>query len=513
MLQKGAFIVNTEIEKRNKKKKKSIGRIILTILGFVMLFLVTVTLTVAFLTVRPPDISEEKKPNESVEVSTETVKRSAGVYSVLVVGTDKEGLNTDTIMVASLDNKNKRASVMSIPRDTISNVNRNVKKINAAYAVGAKDGTGNIDNLKKEVSYLMGFPMDNYVIIDLTAFEELIDALGGVTIDVPRDMHYDDPYQDLHIHIEKGLQTLNGKEAIGFVRYRKGYAEGDLGRVKAQQMFISALAEQVATPATVTKLPQLTDIVLDNMKTDLTYGELVWFVKEAVTIDMSTNLHMFTLPGVAEMVKPEGSTQRLSYYLPYEDKILEIVNEYFNPYSRDLVSLNVVDTDKLLQQAAVQRVPVEEEVVDPTDETDGDDTTGSEEEKDTEGQEGNLESEGDANNSDEANTEESDTQEDETDGSGTNSDTNHENLNNDNIEREEPVNTEQPDAITPSNIPGEVLKGDEQAAQQESSNTVEEEPVVPAAPDEQVTPEEPTPTVEETPSGGIPGEVLKSDSE
>ena len=201
----------------------------------------------------------------------------------------------------------------------------------------------------------MGFPVDNYVIIDLTAFEELIDALGGVTIDVPQDMHYDDPYQDLHIHIEKGLQTLNGKDAMGFVRYRKGYTQGDLGRVQAQQIFIRALAEQVATPATVTKLPQLTDIVLDNMRTDLTYGELVWFVKEAVSVDMSEDLHMFTLPGVAETVKPDGSYQALSYYLPYEDEILELVNQYFNPYSRDLVSLNVVDTDALLRKAGIQR--------------------------------------------------------------------------------------------------------------------------------------------------------------
>ena len=305
--------IETETRKKNKKKK-SIGRVILMAIGFILLFAVTVALTIGFLTIRPPDVSNKHQASGDADIKVE--ERTDGRYSVLVVGTDDAGLNTDTILVASLDSKHNTASVMSIPRDTMSNVTRNVKKINAAYASGAKDGVGNIDNLKKEVSYLMGFPVDNYVVIDLTAFEELIDALGGVTIDVPRDMHYDDPYQDLHIHIEKGLQTLNGKDAMGFVRYRRGYTEGDLGRVKAQQLFIRALAEQVATPATVTKLPQLTDIILDNMRTDLTYGELVWFVKEAVSVDMSTNLHMFTLPGVAETVKPNGSYQALSYYLP-----------------------------------------------------------------------------------------------------------------------------------------------------------------------------------------------------
>ena len=225
---------------------------------------------------------------------------------------------------------------------------------------------------------------------------------------------------------------------------------------------------------------------------------------------------MFTLPGVAEMVKPEGSTQRLSYYLPYEDKILEIVNEYFNPYSRDLVSLNVVDTDKLLQQAAAQRVPVEEVVSDPTDETDSDETTESGEEKDTEGQENNSELDSDTDNSDETNTEQNDTQEDETEESAANPDINHENLNNDNTEREETGITEQPDATASSNIPGEVLKGDEQAAQdvhQEPSDTVEEDPAVSVVPDKPETPEESVPTVDETPTGGIPGEVLKPNIE
>ena len=350
--------IETEIRKKNKKKKSS-GRVILMVIGFILLFAVTVALTIGFLTIRPPDVTN--KHQASGDADTKVEERTAGRYSVLVVGTDDAGLNTDTILVASLDSKHNTASVMSIPRDTMSNVTRNVKKINAAYASGAKDGVGNIDNLKKEVSYLMGFPVDNYVVIDLTAFEELIDTLGGVTIDVPRDMHYDDPYQDLHIHIEKGLQTLNGKDAMGFVRYRRGYTEGDLGRVKAQQLFIQALAEQVATPATVAKLPQLTDIILDNMRTDLTYGELVWFVKEAVSVDMAVDLHMFTLPGIAETVKPNGSYQALSYYLPYEDEILEIVNTYFNPYSKDLVDLNVVNTDALLAQAGIQRAEREQQ--------------------------------------------------------------------------------------------------------------------------------------------------------
>jgi len=505
--------VDTETENKKErskkqKKKKSIGRIILTIIGFVLLFVVTVVLTLGFLTIRPPDVSG--KGTNPDKTDTRVEERTDGRYSVLVVGTDDAGLNTDTILVASLDSKQNIASVMSIPRDTMSNVTRNVKKINAAYAAGAKDGVGNIDNLKKEISYLMGFPVDNYVIIDLTAFEELIDALGGVTIDVPRDMHYDDPYQDLHIHIEKGLQTLNGKDAIGFVRYRKGYAEGDLGRVKAQQMFIEALAQQVATPATVTKLPQLTDIILDNMRTDLTYGELVWFVKEAVSVDMSTNLHMFTLPGVAETVKPNGSYQALSYYLPYEDEILEIVNAYFNPYSNDLVDLNVVDTDALLAQAGIQRIEREQQKEEAENaegvESEGDnvelDENGNPIEKDNDSSVDAENNRDDANHNDvdDRNENNIDDNNDENIGNTDIADPNQDNV----VEPVDP-NTQAPDEVLKSEAEQGAYNVDESEPVEESGNQPVQTPD--SSDDEQPEAGEPVQT------GGIPGEVLKTDLE
>lgn len=496
---------NKKEKRKKQKKKKSLGRIILMIIGFVLLFAVTVVLTIGFLTIRPPDVSGK---NTNSDKTTQVEERTDGRYSVLVVGTDDAGLNTDTILVASLDSKHNTACVMSIPRDTMSNVTRNVKKINAAYAAGAKDGVGNIDNLKKEISYLVGFPVDNYVVIDLTAFEELIDALGGVTIDVPRNMHYDDPYQDLHIHIDKGLQTLNGKDAIGFVRFRSDYAEGDLGRVKAQQMFIEALAKQVATPATVTKLPQLTDIVLDNMRTDLTYGELVWFVKEAVSVDMSTNLHMFTLPGIAETVKPNGSYQALSYYLPYEDEILEIVNAYFNPYSKDLVDLNVVDTEALLAQAGKQRAEREQQ----REETENAEGVEDESNAGALDENGNPIEKNDntsVNEENHAGNDTSNREEGSTDVSidESNGDTSV-------IEPEQnPGNTTKP--INPNTqAPDEVLKSE---AEQEFNPVEVPEDITDAGAQLPETPEgsaeQPPVTEESVQSGGIPGEVLKSDVE
>lgn len=325
---------------KHAKTKKRNGKKIALIALLVVALLVVSAMAMAFMNIKPPVISD------IISGDSDDGDRTDGVYSVLVVGTDKVGLNTDTILVASLDSINNRASVMSIPRDTMSNVKRNVKKINAAYSIGAKKGKGNIDNLKKEVSDLIGFEVDNYVVVNLAAFEELIDAIGGVTIDVPRNMNYDDPYQNLHIHINKGLQTLNGEQAIGFVRYRSGYAEGDIGRVKAQQLFIEALVNQVATPSTVTKMPKLIDIVLDNMDTDLTNGELIWFGKEVLEIDMDNDFNMFVLPGEPQYVS------QISYYLPNETEILKIVNEYFNPHETPITNLNVVDLATIRQREA-----------------------------------------------------------------------------------------------------------------------------------------------------------------
>ena len=337
---------HTKHKKTGKINWKKIGIISL----MVVLILVASAAVMAFTNVKPPAVIDN-----IISGNSDDNGRTDGVYSVLVVGTDKVGLNTDTILVASLDSINNRASIMSIPRDTMSNVNRNVKKINAAYSIGAKKGKGNVKKLKDEVSDLMGFEVDNYVVVNLKAFEELIDAIGGVTVDVPRNMNYDDPYQNLHIHIDKGLQTLNGEQAIGFVRYRSGYAEGDIGRVKAQQLFIEALVNQVATPATVTKMPKLIDIVLENMDTDLSNGELIWFGKEVLEVDMETDFNMFILPGEPQYV---GG---VSYYLPYEAGILEVVNEYFNPNEKPITNLNVVDLAAVRQKEAARQETLTEE--------------------------------------------------------------------------------------------------------------------------------------------------------
>ena len=286
-----------------------------------------------------------EEPPVSDDPDAEMMTRMKGSYNILAVGKDKVGLNTDTIMVAHIDTENDVLNILSVPRDTMSNVKRYVKKINAAYGVGG--GKGNIDNLKKELTMLLGIQIDRYVVVNLDAFEQAIDAMGGVTIDVPQDMKYKDPYQDLMINISKGPQTLNGNQAVGFVRFRHGYANGDLGRIEAQQLFIEALINQCKSPSIVNKIPELAAIVKENMDTDMTVQEIIWFAKQGLEIDMSTGVHMYVLPGEAKMVYT--GRQWLSYYIPHKNEVLNLVNESFNPYETPITAdmLDVVDINSL----------------------------------------------------------------------------------------------------------------------------------------------------------------------
>lgn len=174
-------------QKPPKKKKKGKGKIVALVILIILAVIAAAGALWWKTQVKPPEIPIAEEDKEALP---EGVQKNDGVYSVLVVGTDKVGLNADTIFVASFDTVNDKISVMSVPRDTMSaNVKRSVKKINAAYSVGGKP---NMDNLKKEIRALVGFTPNYYVVVNLDAFAEVIDAIGGVKIDVPRDMNYDE---------------------------------------------------------------------------------------------------------------------------------------------------------------------------------------------------------------------------------------------------------------------------------------------------------------------------------
>lgn len=278
--------------------------------------------------VKPP--ARLINPND-VSLLPEDILKAEGIYTFLVVGGDMDTYHTDTIMVVSFDTDNDKINILSIPRDTMSNVKRSNKKINGAHAIGG------IEQLNKEIQDLIGFTPDYHVVVNLEGFIDLIDAMGGVKINVPRNMDYEDPYQDLSIHLKKGEQVLNGQQAMGFVRFRADYRNGDLERIGVQQMFIAALAQQLAQPSTITKLPTFAQIINENMETNLSMGEIIWFGKQLIEVDMSNSLETFTLPGGAQYVNG------ISYFIPDGRRTLTMINESFNPFDQDITRLNIVN--------------------------------------------------------------------------------------------------------------------------------------------------------------------------
>lgn len=248
-------------------------------------------------------------------------------YTFLVMGMDAGNGNTDTMMVVTYDVPGKHVGVVSVPRDTLMDVPRTVKKINAAYA------SGGVDEVKAELSEMLGFPLDYYIIIDLRGFRSLVDTLGGVDFDVPVNMNYDDPTQDLHIHLNKGMQHLNGAQALQLVRFRSGYANADIGRIQTQQKFLVALVKKLASWNSVTKVNEFVDIFAENVKTDLSVREMGFFALSVLDLDLDAGVSLGTLPGDGTV-----TYKGIPYYYQLDpEKTLELLNQLgMSPYEDPL---------------------------------------------------------------------------------------------------------------------------------------------------------------------------------
>ena len=244
-------------------------------------------------------------------------------YTFLVAGKDKVADNTDTIMLVKLDITEKKVTILNIPRDTMLDTQRKAKKVNASYQIGG------IEQLEQDVASLTGFYVNRYVLFDIEGVEQMVDAIGGVDFDVPRNMHYEDPTQNLSIHLKKGFQHLNGEQAVKLARYRSGYSDGDIGRIGVQQELLKALISQALKPENILKLPELVRLFNDNIETDIELGNMLWLADQVKDFKVS-DIETYLLPGVAATV------DSISYWLPYENELLKLINEGFNPLNEPI---------------------------------------------------------------------------------------------------------------------------------------------------------------------------------
>lgn len=254
---------------------------------------------------------DKEKTEESYGPSIDNVKREERLSlkkNIIVLGVDErpeedDPGRSDTLFIVMLDTNNKNVSLMSIPRDTRVHIPKyGWDKINHAYPLGGHNLT------QRTVEEFLGIKVNNYVMVDFKGFKGLVDAIGGVDIDVEEDMYYRDSWDGFTVDIKKGKQHMDGEKAIQYVRFRDW--DGDIGRVKRQQRFIMAMYDKIASEQLLKNIPGLAKQLTSMIKTDLNVAEMVTLGKALHTMVRETGVKMNTVPGDGEYI---GG---ISYYLP-----------------------------------------------------------------------------------------------------------------------------------------------------------------------------------------------------
>lgn len=248
----------------------------------------------------------------------------------LLVG-DKWESNTDTIMVVNYNPSTNDLNIISIPRDTkVTLSNDKIVKINSIYA-----NKGGDILLMKLLSDMLGIDVQYYIYLNLSVFRNVINLLDGVWIDIPIDLDYDDPLQDLHIHLKKGMQLLDGEKAEQYLRFRhpngpyteemlQFYDGSDIKRIEVQQRFIQELIKQKVKLTNISKLNSIIDAIFDHLKTNVPLSEVLKLASNFNIKDFSADkVNTFTLPGYAIETAPW-------YYIHDEEKTRELINENFS---------------------------------------------------------------------------------------------------------------------------------------------------------------------------------------
>ena len=344
-----------------KKKKVSaarrVGRALYGILVALSAVIVFTWIAVKIIA-RPPDQSAElppvaentPAPGESAQPAQPQepqLERKPYTYTFLLVASDQVSGNTDTMMVLTYDTENQTAGLVSLPRDTMID---GVKQSNGShfYKLNGTYAYNGIEGLKSEVSKILGIPIDFYVKVNTRGFVRLVDAVGGVDFNVPVNMNYEDPTQDLYIHFNKGMQWLSGSDALKVARCRQNsyfdeeagkwktydaYANADIGRTETQRNLLTAVLKKALSQPQ--NLPTYYDIFLENVETDLEMGDLLYFAEKALSFDFSNSLTTSVLPGDG-MVTYHGWTY---CYELYPDQVLELINtQGINPYTTDMTA-------------------------------------------------------------------------------------------------------------------------------------------------------------------------------
>lgn len=349
-----SLIVEEKTERKNKKKNKSekkkksaLGVIFTIFKVFISLIAVLVVLLLVAMGFGWFSEGDLLSPIEN------------GKVNVLILGVDEEGQRSDTIMVASYDVNESKVNILSIPRDTKVHIeNRNItRKINEVHALSSKQKKGEIvgaEATAEAVTQLTGIPINYYVEFSFASIDNLFDILGPVEFDVPdiegrgRGMNYDDPVQNLHIHLKPGKQMLSGNQIQQFLRYRKSnYGVGtgsDTDRVERQQNLIRAVVDQKVNLGTLLKAPSIFSQISKDIKTNIQFGDITKYIRHVAKLS-GENVQSYTLPGESATIS--GG----SYFVINEEETKKLIGEVFgfDVEPTDNVTVSYEHSQKILK--------------------------------------------------------------------------------------------------------------------------------------------------------------------
>ena len=341
-------VKNNKNNKNNKKKKKK-SSISSKILILLLMILIALVLGITYKT-KQNGGGMQGLLSTLVGHDEETLKNLDSIQVLLMgVSTDNGGKLTDTIIVATYNPKNQSASLLSIPRDTFVGKNPQTgtgsDKINSLYQKGP-------EYTLEKVNELTGLDIKYYMVIENQALIELVDVIGGVEFYVPINMNYDDTSQDLHIHLEEGLQVLDGDKAEQLLRFRKNndnttypkeYGGDDYGRMRTQREFMIETAKQTIKAKNILKIKDIIDLVYEYVETNLSISTIKDYVPYAVNIDISS-IQSVVLPGGSY-----GPTTTPSYPLWFfvadKKQTAELIEELYGTDEEEVVDGEATEVD------------------------------------------------------------------------------------------------------------------------------------------------------------------------
>ena len=252
--------------------------------------------------------------------------RKENTATILLCGTDKDGTRTDTMMLLYLDGNKNQVGLLSLPRDTLTITDSGKRaKLNSAYG---RNGCGE-EGMEWTLNYvqrIIGYRPDGYILVDMELVPKIVDLMGGVNVHL--DHHIRVHTDGVEVYVPAGDAHLNGEEVLATLRYRYGYYNADLGRVEVQRMVIKECMKQWVSPSKLALLPQALELIESESLTDLELSNYLWIGK-TILLGME-NMTSDTLPGYPDM---RGGA---SYYVLYPEKVAELINESYNPYTVDI---------------------------------------------------------------------------------------------------------------------------------------------------------------------------------